>query len=85
MWEVWPYLAAGASVSFPDESVRNDSRALRDWLVVQKITITFLATPLAESMMLLDWPREVDLRILLTGADTLHRRPSARLPFTLVE
>ena len=52
--------------------------------MAQKITITFLATPLAESMMLLDWPREVDLRILLTGADTLHRRPSARLPFTLV-
>jgi acyl carrier protein len=35
-------------------------------------------------MMLLDWPHEADLRILLTGADTLHRRPSARLPFVLV-
>lgn len=84
VWEVWPYLAAGASVYFPEESVRSNPAALRDWLLAQKITITFLATPLAESMMLLDWPHEADLRILLTGADTLHRRPSARLPFVLV-
>ena len=84
VWEVWPYLAAGASVYFPEDGVRSNPAALRDWLVAQRITITFLATPLAESMMLLDWPREVDLRILLTGADTLHRRPSARLPFVLV-
>ena len=84
VWEVWPYLAAGASVHFPEDGVRNHPAALRDWIVAQRITITFLATPLAESMLLLDWPREVDLRILLTGADTLHRRPSARLPFVLV-
>jgi amino acid adenylation domain-containing protein len=84
VWEVWPYLAAGASVYFPEEDVRSNPAALRDWLLAQKITITFLATPLAESMMLLDWPHEADLRILLTGADTLHRRPSARLPFVLV-
>jgi amino acid adenylation domain-containing protein len=84
VWEVWPYLAAGASVHFPEDGIRSNPGALRDWLVEQGITIAFLATPLAESMMLLDWPREVDLRILLTGADTLHRRPSALLPFTLV-
>src|SRR5258708_4648602 len=84
VWEVWPYMAAGASVYFPEENVRSNPAALRDWLLAQKITITFLATPLAESMMLLDWPHEADLRILLTGADTLHRRPSARLPFVLV-
>ncbi len=84
VWEVWPYLATGASVHFPEDGLRSHPAALRDWLVAQGITITFLATPLAESMMLLDWPRDVDLRILLTGADTLHRRPSALLPFTLV-
>jgi len=84
VWEVWPYLAAGASVHFPEGGLRSNPAALRDWLVEQGITIAFLATPLAESMMLLDWPRDVDLRILLTGADTLHRRPSALLPFTLV-
>jgi amino acid adenylation domain-containing protein len=84
VWEVWPYLAAGASVHFPEDALRSHPAALRDWLVGRGVTITCLATPLAESMMLLDWPREVELRILLTGADTLHRRPSALLPFTLV-
>lgn len=84
VWEVWPYLAAGASVHFPEDGIRSNPAGLRDWLVGQGITVAFLATPLAESMMLLDWPRETDLRILLTGADTLHRRPSALLPFTLV-
>jgi amino acid adenylation domain-containing protein len=84
VWEVWPYLASGASVYFPEDGVRSDPEALRDWLVEHKITITFVATPLAERMMLLDWPSPGDLRILLTGADTLHRRPSSRVPFTLV-
>ncbi len=84
VWEVWPYLAAGASVHFPSAAVRSNPAALRDWLIAANISITFLATPLAESLLLLDWPRKVDLRILLTGADTLHRRPSARLPFVLV-
>jgi amino acid adenylation domain-containing protein len=84
VWELWPYLVAGASVHFPEDKVRQNPVALRDWLIEQKITISFLATPLAESMMLLDWPHEVDLRLLLTGADTLHRRPSRLLPFTLV-
>ncbi len=30
--------------------------ALRDWLVAQQITISFLPTPLAEIAMTLAWP-----------------------------
>ena len=59
-------------------------KALRNWLLAQRISITFLASPLAEQMLALEWPRPCDLRILLTGADTLHRRPSADVPFILV-
>jgi amino acid adenylation domain-containing protein len=84
VWEVWPYLCVGASVHIPSEGLRNAPEALRDWLVEQEITITFLPTTLAESMLLLDWPSRTRLRILLTGADRLHRRPSASLPFQLV-
>ena len=57
---------------------------LRDWLVEQQITITFLPTTLAEGVMALAWPKTTTLRYLLTGADTLHRYPSSDLPFTLV-
>jgi amino acid adenylation domain-containing protein len=84
VWELWPYLTAGASVYVPDEDTKLDPRLLRDWLVAQAITVSFLPTPLAETVMTLDWPANVALRMLLTGGDTLHRYPPATLPFALV-
>ncbi len=84
VWELWPYLATGSRVVIPEESVRNNPEVLRDWLVVNQVTITFLATAMAEQMIQLSWPRETALRILLTGADALRRRPPAGLPFVLV-
>jgi amino acid adenylation domain-containing protein len=84
VWEVWPHLAAGASVHFSDDGVRLLPASLRDWLLEQKITISFVPTALAEELMGLDWPTESSLRILLTGADTLHQYPSPKLPFVLV-
>ncbi len=84
VWELWPYLASGATIRIAPESIRNSPELLRDWLVSQKITITFLSTALAESMLNLKWPPNTALRILLTGADALQQRPSSRLPFQLV-
>jgi amino acid adenylation domain-containing protein len=84
VWELWPYLTAGASVYLPDDETRLDPILLRDWLVAQGITITFLPTPLAETVITLDWSAEVALRLLLTGGDTLHRYPPASLPFALI-
>ena len=48
------------------------------------ITISFLPTVLAESMIGLQWPPESAFRVLLTGADTLRRYPPRDLPFTLI-
>ncbi|MEO8191573.1 MAG: non-ribosomal peptide synthetase [Acidobacteriota bacterium] len=84
VWEVWPYLAAGASVHLPDEATRVAPEVLRDWLVARRITISFLPTALAESVMALQWPPETALRVLLTGADTLRRYPPPGLPFRVV-
>jgi amino acid adenylation domain-containing protein len=84
VWELWPYLASGASVHIPEELVRSDARALRDWTVSQGITISFAATAMAENLMQLEWPNSSALRFLLTGADTLKKYPSPRLPFALV-
>lgn len=83
-WEIWPHLTAGASLHIADEATRRSPQALRDWLVAEKITVSFAPTVLAEQLLHSDWPAETALRILLTGADTLHRRPRAGLPFTLV-
>lgn len=83
-WELWPYLTMGASVYLPGEDIRTMPILLRDWLVSQGITITFLPTALAESVMALEWPATTSLRFLLTGADTLHLYPPPGLPFTLI-
>jgi amino acid adenylation domain-containing protein len=84
VWELWPYLAAGATVHVVDEAVRMIPERLCDWIVRNGITITFLPTALAERMMDLSWPSETALRVLLTGADTLRRYPRPDLPFALV-
>jgi len=84
VWELWPYLACGASVAIADETVRNNPEAMREWLLANGITITFLATAMAERMLSLPWPKQTSLRTLLTGADTLRRRPTKDAPFVLV-
>ena len=84
VWEIWPYLTAGASVHFPDDATRGSARGLRDWLLSEKITISFVPTPMAESLLALEWPSRAPLRLLLTGADALHRYPPANLPFSLI-
>lgn len=84
VWEMWPYLTAGASIHLPDEDLRRSPAALRDWLTAERITITFAPTPLAESLMGLEWPFPSDLRYLLAGGDVLHKFPHPELPFAVV-
>jgi acyl-coenzyme A synthetase/AMP-(fatty) acid ligase/acyl carrier protein len=84
VWEMWPYLTAGASIHLPEERVRNDASALRDWMVARRITVSFAPTAIAENLMELEWPKAAALRFLLTGADTLKKYPSPALPFALV-
>lgn len=84
VWEMWPYLTAGAGLHIADEMTRRSSQALHDWIVAEKITIGFVPTALAEQMIRMSWPAETALRILLTGGDTLHVRPAAGLPFAVI-
>ena len=84
VWDLWPALATGATLCLPNESTRFSAEALRDWLVAERITISFVPTAMAEQLIGLSWPAETALRFLLTGADTLHRYPAAGLPFSLV-
>ena len=83
VWELWPYLTAGASIHLPDEETRSAPTSLRDWIVDHGITISFLPTPLAEQLLPLAWPEDSALRAMLTGGDRLHQYPSRSLPFKL--
>jgi amino acid adenylation domain-containing protein len=82
VWELWPYLTAGASIHIPAEPIRSSPRQLLDWLGAEAITISFLPTPLAEAIIEEQWPPDVALRALLTGGDQLHPIRKA-LPFAL--
>ncbi len=84
VWELWPYLTAGASIHIPDETVRLSAAVLRDWLVENRISITFAPTALAEQLLALEWPGKVCLRFMLTGGDKLRSDPPPTLPFVLV-
>ncbi len=99
VWELWPYLAAGASVHIPDPETRLSPRGLVDWWEEEGITFSFLPTPLAESVLaesglaeggMPEMPGMAEgrpglrLRGLLCGGDRLHRAPQPGLPFPLL-
>jgi amino acid adenylation domain-containing protein len=83
VWELWPYLTAGASVHLPAAEVLASPPALSEWIERQGITVGFLPTPLAEAVLAERPPRGA-LRALLTGGDRLHAAPAAGLGFSLV-
>ncbi len=84
VWEIWPSLASGAAIHVIPEDLRGDPIGLRDWLVAEGITVTFLPTAVAEGVIGLPWPEDAALRYLLTGGDALARRPRPGLGFTVV-
>jgi amino acid adenylation domain-containing protein len=84
VWEVWPYLAVGASISLVPEAVRSAPDLLRDWLIAEKITIGFVPTRLAESLIAAEWPSDAALRALLIGAEAAQAFPPPGLPFQVV-
>ncbi|HEY9694284.1 MAG TPA: amino acid adenylation domain-containing protein [Oculatellaceae cyanobacterium] len=84
VWEIFPYITAGASIYFPDDEIRRSPEKLQAWIVDNNITISFLPTPLAEKVLLLDWQRNVALRLLLTGGDKLKSYKGRSHPFKVV-
>ncbi len=84
VWEIWPYLAAGASLHVPDDDLRLQPERLLAWMAEQGITLSFLPTPLAEQVLDVQPPADLRLRALLTGGDRLQQAPHEALPFALV-
>ena len=84
VWEIWPYLASGASVHMPDDETRLSPALLWRWMAQHRISIAFMPTPLAEAAMGEALPDGLALRALLTGGDTLKRRPPREFPCPLI-
>ncbi len=84
VWEIWPYLASGATLYIPDDDTRSSPFELLRWLEREAITLTFLPTPLAEAVI--EGLKSTDatrlkLRAMLTGGDKLHQGPGSSVPF----
>ena len=84
VWEIWPHLAAGATVCLVDDAVRSSPELLRQWMIRERVTIAFVPTVYATPMIATQWPATTALRLLLTGGDVLHRAPAVQLPFDVV-
>ncbi|TMJ14843.1 MAG: hypothetical protein E6G94_08640 [Alphaproteobacteria bacterium] len=69
VWEVWPYLCAGAAVVLATDEVRTSEIKLRAWLIAHGISVAFVPTALAQELIQAEWPDSTRLRFLLTGAD----------------
>jgi len=81
VFEIWPGLAAGASIHVPPDEVRLSPSALLSWLAAERVTISFLPTPLAEAAFAEPVPEDLALRYLGVGGDRLHRgAPAAFSP-----
>ncbi|MBD2520847.1 amino acid adenylation domain-containing protein, partial [Nostoc sp. FACHB-973] len=85
VWELWPYLTAGASIYLVKSEILTSPVNLRDWLTSNKITISFVPTPVAQELLSLAWTTEsLAMRCILTGGDKLHQYPSVSVPFQVV-
>ena len=82
-WEIWPTLAAGATLCIPPPEVRAAPAELVRWLGDERITVAFLPTPVAAAALLEPWPAGTALRALLTGGDVLPAAPAQGSPFAL--
>ncbi|MGX1135108.1 amino acid adenylation domain-containing protein [Streptomyces glaucescens] len=84
VWEIWPALAAGATLHIAGDEERLRPDLLLDWLADHRITVTFLPTPLAAEVLKLPSPPGLTLRALLTGGDRLGERPRPDAGYQLI-
>jgi amino acid adenylation domain-containing protein len=84
VWELWPNLCAGAAISLAPDTVRSSPHLLQQWLLSERVTISFVPTVHAAALMSMDWPAATALRVMLTGGDVLHQGPARPLPFEVI-
>ncbi|GAA1990946.1 non-ribosomal peptide synthetase [Kitasatospora viridis] len=83
VWEIWPALAAGATLEVPDPATVLAPAELAAWLAERAVTSCFVPTPLVERLAAAPWPAGAP-RTVLTGGDRLHGLGPGELPFRLV-
>jgi amino acid adenylation domain-containing protein len=81
-FEVWPCLLQGAALYIAHDEIRSDPVRMKEWLIKNRITISFQPTVMAEHLLKEEWPqRYAALRALRTAGDRLTSYPQHRYPF----
>ncbi len=85
VWELWPYLCAGACLFIPGEPLRRSPDELQAWLLAREITVSFLphadgrGSSCASTGLL-----RARSGACSPGGDKLRVWPAAALPFDVV-
>ncbi|MEO6588661.1 MAG: amino acid adenylation domain-containing protein, partial [Pyrinomonadaceae bacterium] len=83
-WEVWPYLAAGASVHIVNESSRLSPSALIDFIDKKYISHSFISTALVPDVIASSGSHLKCFKYLLTGGDKLPSIDVGRLSYDVI-
>jgi amino acid adenylation domain-containing protein len=85
IYEMWPYLTAGASVHVPPTEITPSAREMLLWIGRERITHGYLTTPQADRALAAERPEWLtNLRWILAGGDRLHQRPFRADSFDLI-
>ncbi|RKS08431.1 amino acid adenylation domain-containing protein [Nocardiopsis sp. Huas11] len=82
--EVWAFLAAGATVHIPSDEAKASPIDLRDWMVDNRITVTYVVRGLADRLDELAWPAEASLRLIIATGERFLRWPARESPFEYI-
>jgi amino acid adenylation domain-containing protein len=81
-FEVWPCLSWGAALHIADNETRMESSQLKEWLIKNRIAISFQPTVMAQRLLNEKWPgKGVKLKALLAAGERLSQYPTRRYPF----
>ncbi|WP_329251613.1 amino acid adenylation domain-containing protein [Streptomyces sp. NBC_01478] len=82
--EIWPSLAVGATLHFPDRAVLLVAADYQRWMAERSITLTTLPVTLATPLLGRPWDAATTLRLMVTGGERLTARPRPGTPFPLI-
>lgn len=81
--ETIPTFACGASLHMIDENSKLTPTLFLPWLEKEKITICDLPTAYAQVLFTLNFPKNLCLRLLKVGGESLTHYPQKTIPFDL--
>ncbi|GAA1286607.1 non-ribosomal peptide synthetase [Saccharothrix xinjiangensis] len=84
VFETWPALTAGATITVADTPTVLTPGLLRDWMVAERVKTLFLTTAIGTPLLGTTWPEDGALRTLMVGGERLTARPAPGLPFEVL-